>query len=517
MDTRHADAASLPEGRSRFRFSGWDGPAINVWVYRPETVQTGTPILFVMHGVERDARRYLDEWTDAAQGGGYILVAPEFSAKPFKGAEAYNQGNLGGTARGATAFSAIEPLFDEIRRRSGAGVSTYYLFGHSAGAQFVHRFVLTQPDARLEAAVAANAGWYTLPDRDAVYPEGLRETPVGRSALRAAFARDLTVLLGTADSDPGAANLKSGRVARRQGHGRLTRGQFFYDRSAQLAEREGAEFGWKLAYAPGVGHENSAIVPFAARLLFGGAPGPASGNARTFITAANVKGGCAAERPSELAKEPRPSPDSKSRLLVTTIASGAGSDVLAQGRLIDTGVQRLQAGACPASGLGRGDKAFLDIASIDAQDGELDSHALAAQAQDLAKRGADLVFVVNSGRAGRIERRAGVWMIHISGTSRLPRGTQVSGRRRSELSFAAALDVAGEPLGLKVRLYPISASPSGQARFESTSPGGMGRYADAAAHVAHQTSRNLPLMGGRDEVGGFIAVSLEGLVCDGER
>ena len=63
-----------------------------------------------------------------------------------------------GATLGALA-RAIEPLFDDVRKRFGTQVTRYSLYGHSAGAQFVHRYVLFMPEARLDKAVAAELGY----------------------------------------------------------------------------------------------------------------------------------------------------------------------------------------------------------------------------------------------------------------------------------------------------------------------------------------------------------------------
>ena len=47
----------------------------------------------------------------------------------------------------------------------------YALYGHSAGGQFVHRYVAFADAPRMESAVAANSGWYTMPD-DGAFPYG---------------------------------------------------------------------------------------------------------------------------------------------------------------------------------------------------------------------------------------------------------------------------------------------------------------------------------------------------------
>jgi len=52
----------------------------------------------------------------------------------------------------------------------------FSMFGHSAGAQFVHRYITFMPQGHLRAAVAANSGWYTLPDQTLKLPYGLKHT-----------------------------------------------------------------------------------------------------------------------------------------------------------------------------------------------------------------------------------------------------------------------------------------------------------------------------------------------------
>jgi pimeloyl-ACP methyl ester carboxylesterase len=92
---------------------------------------------------------------------------PEFAAADYPRA-AYQLGNLADGAgklfpEGKWTFSAIEHLFDFVKKATGNTSERYHIYGHSAGGQFVHRMVLFLPEARYATAVTANAGWYTMP------------------------------------------------------------------------------------------------------------------------------------------------------------------------------------------------------------------------------------------------------------------------------------------------------------------------------------------------------------------
>lgn len=267
-----ASLVAAEEGRGRFVFTGWDGPPLPVWYQLPREVNPSTPVVVVMHGVNRDADRYRDEWAGLAVKHRFIVIAPEFSRADFPGAASYNTGffaEADGTLRPRSrwSFAAIEPLFDETRRRFGAAAERYTIYGHSAGAQFVHRYVLFMPEARIEQAIAANAGWYTMPDRAIAFPYGLEGAPVAPDMLKSALGKPLTVLLGTADTDSADPDLRTTPEANQQGPHRFARGQSFFAEGRALAASLGAPFGWRMEHVPGVGHKNGLMAEAAAGLI----------------------------------------------------------------------------------------------------------------------------------------------------------------------------------------------------------------------------------------------------------
>ncbi len=265
---------TLAAGRDSFDFTAWSGPAIPVWTYVPEDVdRASAPILFVMHGARREPQRYREQWIDHAKASGFIIVAPEFSREDWPRAQGYNLGGVFDSEsgqpkpEGVWAFSAIEPIFDEVRAQLGNEATGYTLYGHSAGSQFVHRFLFFKPEARVERFLAANAGWYTFANPDTPFPFGLGGLPVSDEALRNALAKDVVILLGDQDNDPDHDSLNRSVGAMAQGPHRLARGHAFFTSAQTIARTNGWDFGWSLRIVPGVAHSNGGIAAGAYDLI----------------------------------------------------------------------------------------------------------------------------------------------------------------------------------------------------------------------------------------------------------
>ena len=276
-----ADYPALPvpramaeRGVQRFLFSGWAGPALPVWYVRPTGTPADAPILFVFHGVQRDADRYLSEWLDVATRERVIVVVPEFTREGFPGAPNYNHGRLidrSGAAVPITerTFAVIEPLFDALRQRESLTASHYWMFGHSAGAQFVHRFIMTGNARRLERAVSANAGSYMFPDDRYAWPFGTGRLPAGIWAPQQAYAVPMTILLGTADNDPNYPSLPREPEAMAQGPHRLARGHAFYAATRADSAARNLPYAWDCRLVPNVAHDNGRMAPFGIAVLKG--------------------------------------------------------------------------------------------------------------------------------------------------------------------------------------------------------------------------------------------------------
>ncbi len=250
-----------------------DGTAMAVWTYRPVALKPDDRILFVMHGVQRNADRYRDDWIAAAQVHRFLLVVPEMTQKQFPKDAGYNFGNMvdeDGVARPASnwAWWSIEVIFDAVRAGTGSMRTTYAIYGHSAGAQFVHRMAMFADAPRFDAAIAANAGWYTLPTASETFPYGLDKAPANGARVTANFARPMLILLGEADIDPNHRALRRDIASDRQGTFRLARGQNFMRVATAEASRLGIPLAWKLELAPGVAHDSAGMTAAAVAWLF---------------------------------------------------------------------------------------------------------------------------------------------------------------------------------------------------------------------------------------------------------
>ena len=243
---------------------------LRVWTYRPAAWTPGDPVVFVMHGMGRNAEEYLDAWVGAAEQRRMLLVAPEFD-NPLSNyvTRDYQEGNVravdGALNREEEwAFTVIENIFDRLQADNAWAIPAYDIFGHSAGGQFVQRMVMLKPEARIRRAVAANAGTYTFPDPQTAYPFGLADVP---HDLPAAYGVELTLLLGERDNSADQGRLDQSPPAMAQGPHRLGRGQALFRAAQADAGSRNVALRWKLQTVPNVGHDFEAMSAAAAGLF----------------------------------------------------------------------------------------------------------------------------------------------------------------------------------------------------------------------------------------------------------
>lgn len=268
--------SDLPVGAGDFTMAEVTGASqddLKVFYYRPPAWSVDRPILIVLHGLKRNADEYRDAWIKNAEDQNFLVVCPEFTEKKFPGTRYYNLGNVvdeeeGGEVqpREAWTFSVIDRVFDEVRNRTGAKRTTFALFGHSAGSQFVHRYLLFNPETKADKIISANAGWYTMPDSGIEFPYGIKSMPVSNDELIKLFSRPIIIMLGEQDIKTGGV-LRHTAQADEQGMNRLERGIKYFNVAKAKASELGVPFQWQLIIVPGVGHSDTGIGAVAAKLV----------------------------------------------------------------------------------------------------------------------------------------------------------------------------------------------------------------------------------------------------------
>lgn len=221
-----AQGIGLPSGPSDYAVDVTTGArkfAMRVFVNVPTTGIADRPVLFVMHGVNRDADRYRDEWKALSDKHGVVVVVPEFDSTNFPKREAYNFGGVvdrDGKVRPQREwnFQVIDQIFADFLSRSGSKAAEVDLYGHSAGAQFAHRFALLGASPRVRRVVIANAGSYSMPVFDKPFPWGLGGIGLGEGHLSRVLSLEGIVMLGDEDTDPNHPSLPRDPAAMRKDH-----------------------------------------------------------------------------------------------------------------------------------------------------------------------------------------------------------------------------------------------------------------------------------------------------------
>jgi len=285
-----------------------------------------TRLIIMINGTLRNADVYFASTVAAAEAAGAnaertLIVAPQFLATPD--AEQFTldadvphwtpEGwKIGDRAlrpeRGPSSYAVIDALLSAaLDRDRFPSLRAVVVAGHSAGGQFVHRYLaFNRVHAALRGAglairyIVSNPSSYLyFDDRRldgdgglAPYPRdrcadfnryryGLEEPNEYGAAAVAAFGsadamareygrRQVAYLLGEADSDPASDSLDKSCGAMAQGATRLERGQRYF-RYVQALLGQGALATHSLHVVPGVGHDHRAMFmsPAGLALLFG--------------------------------------------------------------------------------------------------------------------------------------------------------------------------------------------------------------------------------------------------------
>ena len=255
----------------KFTFDSWAKPDLDIFYHLPETVDENTKILFIIHGNSRNADDYLKVWRKLTEGENVALFAPQFTRNSFISFNTLQMSTSNGVIRSDKNLylnNSIDTLFEFIKSKFNLKANSYDIYGHSAGAQFVHRYLLMSEDPKVNIAVAANAGWYTFLN-GANFPYGVKNPPIvlSDSNVKNFLGINLHILIGSNDIDVNSSLNKSDG-AQKQGLNRLQRAKNFFDYTSLIVEQNDLTFNWKYQLVAGAPHSNKVMSRAAVRIFF---------------------------------------------------------------------------------------------------------------------------------------------------------------------------------------------------------------------------------------------------------
>ncbi len=255
----------------KFTFTSWDKPNLDVFYHLPKTIDSDTKVLFVVHGNTRNADDYLKTWIRLTKDKNIAIFAPHFKRSSFISFNTLQMSTSNGKIRTNTDLylnNSIDTLFKFIKAKFKLTDKLYDIYGHSAGAQFVHRYLLMSDNPSVNRAVAANAGWYTFLN-GADFPYGVKSPPVSLtdSNVKKFLSTDLHILIGTNDIDVNSSINKT-EGAQKQGINRLQRAKNFFKYTKSIVKQNNLEFNWKYREVSGAPHSNKVMSRAAVLILF---------------------------------------------------------------------------------------------------------------------------------------------------------------------------------------------------------------------------------------------------------
>ena len=250
-------------------FAFWDKPDVELFYLSPQEINQDTKVLFVIHGNSRNAMGYLEKWIPFVKNKNVVVVAPLFTKESYRYfALLQSASSSGKINKNSDDYlnNSISLFFNFFKNKFLLSNNTYKMYGHSAGAQFTHRYMLLGDDYRISNAVIANAGWYTFLN-GSKFPYGIQDAPINISSERVRWfmSSKTTLLIGS--SDVGLQSLNTSKGAMKQGNNRLERANNYFSSLVLSGEENRIPFRWNFHLIKDVAHSNAEMTPAAAKIL----------------------------------------------------------------------------------------------------------------------------------------------------------------------------------------------------------------------------------------------------------
>lgn len=219
------------------------------------------PVVFVFEGGDRGYDYLLNMWKHEAEKYQFMVFIPHFDLKRYPLSDYQEVGVMNKKhtivkRQEEQTPVLIDKIFEYIRQHSCSRRNGYILYGHSAGGQFVQRFMLFHDSPYVEKAVIGSPGWYTFPDSEQDFPYGVRNIPfITSEKIKKYLAKPIVLQLATGDTVR-ESFLRKTPEAELQGKNRYERGNSFYRYLHEIAAKHNWPCNWQKIEEPGIGHNS---------------------------------------------------------------------------------------------------------------------------------------------------------------------------------------------------------------------------------------------------------------------
>ena len=234
---RDRETIALPPGR----IVSWNAGPVPLFVRRPPGEIRG--VMIAVHGNTRQATLHALRFAHLAEAANLLLIAPLLTRSDYPRFQ--RLGNNATNDLNTSLLALLHELELPLKR--------WLWFGHSAGAQFVHRYIYQYP-GHVQRAVLSAAGWYTLPDEMVEFPYGLQGLP-DRADLKQVLQVPQRVLVGDHDVLTGDALRRTRELDLQQGSDRVARAQTYVEAMRALARANALPPAVSLRVLKGAGHD----------------------------------------------------------------------------------------------------------------------------------------------------------------------------------------------------------------------------------------------------------------------
>lgn len=258
----------LPAGEGVFTYKGYPPFAhrpVDVHYYIPASADIRhLPVVFVFEGADRGYGYLLKAWKEEAEKNRFMVFIPHFDQRAYPLTDYQEVGVMNPDhsvvrPAGEQTSALIDKLFEYVQQCTGSLRKGYMMYGHSAGGQFVQRFMLFHDSPYVEKAVIGSPGWYTFPDAGQDFPYGVRNIPyITPEAIKKYLAKPIVLQLATGDTIR-ESFLRKTPEADAQGANRYQRGRQFYQYLHRIAARHHWPCHWQKVEEEGIGHHSAAM------------------------------------------------------------------------------------------------------------------------------------------------------------------------------------------------------------------------------------------------------------------